>query len=82
MIDAKAKHPNCAYMWINWITKPDIQAQVAEYFGEAPANLKACALTDRQGPLHAVPRRRRRPSTASSRTGRRRPRSVSTAAPT
>ncbi len=45
MIDAKAKHPNCAYMWINWITKPDIQAQVAEYFGEAPANLKACALT-------------------------------------
>ena len=36
MIDAKAKHPNCAYMWINWITKPDIQAQVAEYFGEAP----------------------------------------------
>ena len=45
MIDAKAKHPNCAYMWINWITKPDIQAQVAEYFGEAPANLKACTLT-------------------------------------
>jgi putative spermidine/putrescine transport system substrate-binding protein len=45
MIDAKAKHPNCAYMWINWITKPDIQAQVAEYFGEAPANLKACSLT-------------------------------------
>jgi len=45
MIHAHAKHPNCAYMWINWITKPDIQAQVAEYFGEAPANLKACSLT-------------------------------------
>ena len=45
MIHAKAKHPNCAYKWINWVTKPDIQAQVAEYFGEAPANLKACALT-------------------------------------
>jgi putative spermidine/putrescine transport system substrate-binding protein len=44
MIDAKAKHPNCAYMWINWITKPDIQSQVATYFGEAPANLKACSL--------------------------------------
>jgi putative spermidine/putrescine transport system substrate-binding protein len=45
MIDAKAQHPNCAYMWMNWITNPDIQAQVAEWFGEAPANLKACAYT-------------------------------------
>ena len=45
MVDAKAPHPNCAYQWMNWITKPDIQAQVAEWFGEAPANTKACALT-------------------------------------
>ena len=30
---------------MNWITKPDVQAQVAEWFGEAPANVKACALT-------------------------------------
>ncbi len=45
MIAKNAKHPNCAYQWLNWITKPDVQAQVAEYFGEAPANLKACALT-------------------------------------
>jgi putative spermidine/putrescine transport system substrate-binding protein len=45
MVDAKSPHPNCAYMWMNWITNPDIQAQVAEWFGEAPANTKACALT-------------------------------------
>jgi len=45
MIDAKSPHPNCAYLWMNWITKPDVQAQVAEWFGEAPANVKACALT-------------------------------------
>ena len=45
MIDAKSPHPNCAYMWMNWITNPDVQAQVAEWFGEAPANTKACALT-------------------------------------
>ncbi|HEY5031620.1 MAG TPA: extracellular solute-binding protein [Actinomycetes bacterium] len=45
MIDAKSPHPNCAYMWMNWVTKPDIQAQIAEWFGEAPANTKACALT-------------------------------------
>jgi len=45
MVDAKSPHPNCAYLWMNWITKPDVQAQVAEWFGEAPANTKACALT-------------------------------------
>jgi putative spermidine/putrescine transport system substrate-binding protein len=45
MIDAKSPHPNCSYMWMNWITNPDVQAQVAEWFGEAPANTKACALT-------------------------------------
>jgi putative spermidine/putrescine transport system substrate-binding protein len=49
MIDANAKHPNCAYKWINWITKPDVQAQVAVYFGEAPANLKACTLITDKG---------------------------------
>ena len=42
MISSEAKHPNCMYEWINYITSPGPQAQVAEYFGEAPANLKAC----------------------------------------
>jgi putative spermidine/putrescine transport system substrate-binding protein len=42
MLDAEAEHPNCGYQWLNWITNPDVQAQVAEWFGEAPANLKAC----------------------------------------
>jgi putative spermidine/putrescine transport system substrate-binding protein len=45
MIDAKSPHPNCAYLWMNHITTPPVQAQVAEWFGEAPANTKACALT-------------------------------------
>jgi putative spermidine/putrescine transport system substrate-binding protein len=45
MVDAKSPHPNCAYEWMNWVTKPDVQAQIAEWFGEAPANTKACALT-------------------------------------
>ncbi len=49
MVDAKAKNPNCAYLWMNWITNPDVQAQVAEWFGEAPANTKACALTSDKG---------------------------------
>lgn len=45
MVSAKAKHPNCMYMWMDHITSPSVQAQVAEYFGEAPANPKACTET-------------------------------------
>ena len=40
---SKAAHPNCMYMWMDYITSPAVQAQVAYYFGEAPANPKACA---------------------------------------
>jgi putative spermidine/putrescine transport system substrate-binding protein len=42
MISSKAAHPNCMYMWMEYITSPEVQAQVAYYFGEAPANPKAC----------------------------------------
>jgi putative spermidine/putrescine transport system substrate-binding protein len=42
MIHSDAENPKCAYAWVNWITSPKVQAEVAEYFGEAPANLKAC----------------------------------------
>jgi putative spermidine/putrescine transport system substrate-binding protein len=45
MVGAKSKHPNCAYQWMNWIAGPTANAQVAEYFGEAPANRKACDQT-------------------------------------
>ena len=45
MVSSKAKHPNCMVKWMNWITSPKVNAQVAEWFGEAPANNKACAQT-------------------------------------
>ncbi len=45
MISSKAKHPNCAYMWLNHIIAPQANAAVAEWFGEAPSNSKSCALT-------------------------------------
>jgi len=45
MVTEAAEHPNCAYMWLDWIISPDANAQVAEWFGEAPANQKACDLT-------------------------------------
>jgi putative spermidine/putrescine transport system substrate-binding protein len=45
MVAAHAAHPNCMYMWMNWVTSPKVQAQLVEYYGEAPAQSKACALT-------------------------------------
>jgi putative spermidine/putrescine transport system substrate-binding protein len=45
MISSKAKHPNCMYRWMDHIISPKANAGVAEWFGEAPSNRKACALT-------------------------------------
>ncbi|MGI5207322.1 ABC transporter substrate-binding protein [Spirillospora sp. CA-108201] len=45
MISSKAQHPTCMYKWMNWITMPKVQAEVAQWFGEAPANPKACRYT-------------------------------------
>jgi len=45
MISSKAKHPNCAYLWMNHIISPAANAAVAEWFGEAPSNAKSCDLT-------------------------------------
>ena len=45
MISSEAKHPNCMYMWMNWIVSPKVNAEVAEFFGEAPAQSLACEQT-------------------------------------
>lgn len=45
MVAANSAHPNCMYKWMNWISSPEVNAQVAEYFGEAPAQAKACDFT-------------------------------------
>ncbi|WP_141582047.1 ABC transporter substrate-binding protein [Actinomadura sp. WMMA1423] len=45
MISSKAQHPTCMYKWMNWITTPRVQAEVAQWFGEAPANPGACKYT-------------------------------------
>jgi putative spermidine/putrescine transport system substrate-binding protein len=45
MVSSKAAHPNCMYLWMNHITSPKVNAQVSEYFGEAPAQTLACAQT-------------------------------------
>jgi putative spermidine/putrescine transport system substrate-binding protein len=42
MIASKAAHPNCMYKWMDWIISPKVNDQVAEWFGEAPAQSKSC----------------------------------------
>ena len=56
MISSKAKHPNCMYMWMNWIVSPKVNAEVAQCFGEAPAQTLACEQTDGKGLLREIPR--------------------------
>jgi putative spermidine/putrescine transport system substrate-binding protein len=45
MIYSNAQNPNCMYLWMDHMISPEAQALVAEGFGEAPINLKACELT-------------------------------------
>lgn len=52
MINSKTKHLNCAYRWLNYITSAPVNIQVAEYFGEAPANRNSCALA--KNPNHCA----------------------------
>jgi putative spermidine/putrescine transport system substrate-binding protein len=42
MISSKAKSPNCAYAWLNYIDSPKANAAATEYFGEAPNSAEAC----------------------------------------
>jgi putative spermidine/putrescine transport system substrate-binding protein len=54
MLSAHAKHPNCAYMWLKWVSTPKVQAQQAIFFGETPANTKACAIMNKLSPGSAA----------------------------
>ena len=43
MLSKNAKHPICAYKYMNYVTRPDIQVKVADVTGYSPANTKSCA---------------------------------------
>ncbi len=46
LLATKAPHPNCAYLWMKYISEPKPQAQQALSWGETPVNAKACAIMD------------------------------------
>jgi putative spermidine/putrescine transport system substrate-binding protein len=54
MMSAHAKHPNCMYKWMAWVSTPKVQAQQAIYFGETPANPKACPIMNKLSPGSAA----------------------------
>lgn len=49
MLGARADHPNCMYQWMSWAISPEVQEQVAEWDGVAPADPDACG-RDRLSP--------------------------------
>ena len=54
MMSAHAKHPNCMYKWMQWVSTPKVQAEQAISFGETPANTKACAVMNKLSPGSAT----------------------------
>jgi putative spermidine/putrescine transport system substrate-binding protein len=46
MLATNAPHPNCAYLWLKYISTPKAQAQQATWYGETPANKLACPIMD------------------------------------
>jgi putative spermidine/putrescine transport system substrate-binding protein len=45
MISANAPHPNCMLKWMDWTMQPDVQAEVAVWYGAAGSNTKSCDAT-------------------------------------
>lgn len=43
-----APHPNAAYAWINFVTSPEIEAEMTKMFWYSPANMKALDLLDEE----------------------------------
>jgi putative spermidine/putrescine transport system substrate-binding protein len=48
MLSNKAKHPICAYKWMNYVTSPQTQAKVADVTAYSPANQKTCEVVGAQ----------------------------------
>ncbi|KJK05216.1 MULTISPECIES: putative ABC transporter substrate-binding protein YdcS [Pseudomonas] len=49
MLHAEAKHPNCAYQWMDWSLQPKVQGDVAAWFGSLPAVPAACTSSELLG---------------------------------
>jgi putative spermidine/putrescine transport system substrate-binding protein len=47
MLAKRAPHPNCAYLWMKYVTQPQVEAKQALVFGETPVNPLACSFMNK-----------------------------------
>ena len=45
LISSHADHPNCTYLWLDYVLSPEANAKVVELASEAPASARACDFT-------------------------------------
>jgi len=46
LLAKQARHPNCAYLWMRHVLRPDVQAAQSLLLRESPANPLACPIMD------------------------------------
>ncbi len=54
MIAAKAKNPNCMYMWMDHMASAEANGQATVWFGEAPTSQAACDYAETLSPGHCA----------------------------
>jgi putative spermidine/putrescine transport system substrate-binding protein len=42
MMSSHAQHPNCMLKWMDYSLQPNVQTQVAEFYGATPSNTASC----------------------------------------
>ena len=47
MMSSHATHPNCMMMWMQYTLQPDVQTEVAEFYGATPSNSASCKQLDK-----------------------------------
>lgn len=50
MMHSEAKHPNCAYAWMEWSLNPTVQGDASAWFGAVPSVPAACEGNELLGP--------------------------------
>ncbi len=57
MVSAKAKHPTCAYKWLDWIVSPEGQRPGRRVLRRSPGQRRGVRADQRQELLRHLPRR-------------------------
>jgi putative spermidine/putrescine transport system substrate-binding protein len=46
MMSSNAQHPNCMLLWMEYSLRPEVQTEVALFYGATPSNTASCAELD------------------------------------